>query len=255
LGIQKVQLAVKACRHQVEAFSRSWKKKRALKKKQNDLELPNHDLIHDVVTRWDSTFKIVSRFLEQQQPISSVLADDWSSWALMPKEHHVTTLEKLRQLLSPLNDFEDALASEKRVTMSAVKPIMEHIIGEILLIDGADLADTKAMKQAIRGDLEARYSEKTKQMMEMCCFLNPRFKESFCVNIDERKKACIGEAMKILPPTAAHPWTEETSVLLPPTTSCMYHIVSLLFLCKALLLHSICENVLLLYKLIFLAFV
>ncbi|CAL8387643.1 unnamed protein product [Gadus morhua 'NCC'] len=62
------------------------------------------------------------------------------------QEHHVTTLEKLRQLLSPLNDFEDALASEKRVTMSAVKPITEHIIGEILLIDGADLADTKAMK-------------------------------------------------------------------------------------------------------------
>ncbi|XP_056443189.1 zinc finger BED domain-containing protein 4-like [Gadus chalcogrammus] len=162
---------------------------------------------------------MVSRFLEQQQPVSSVLADDRSSWALMPKEHHVTILENLRQLLSPLNDFTDALAPEKRVTMSAVKPIMEHVIGEILLIDGANSADTKAMKQAIRGNLVARYSEKAKQMMEMCCFLDPRFKESFCANIDETKKACIGEAMKLLPPTAAPPGTEETSVLLPPTPS------------------------------------
>lgn len=205
LGIQRVQTAVRACRHLVEGFSRSWKKKRELKKKQEDLELPDHALIHDVVTRWGSTFSMVSRFLEQQQAVCAVLAEDRSSWHLMPKDTTITILEDLSQLLSPLHDFTDALASEKRVTMSALKPIMEHITTEILLDGDEDSDLTKQMKLAMRDDLKTRYSEKTKRIMDICCFLDPRFKGSFSANVEDTKRACTEEAIKLVPPTAAPP--------------------------------------------------
>ena len=50
LKIQRVETAVKACRHLVQGFSRSWERKRVLREKQAALTLPQKALIHDVVT-------------------------------------------------------------------------------------------------------------------------------------------------------------------------------------------------------------
>ena len=36
-------------------------------------DVPKHKLIHDVVTRWNSTYDMIERVCEQQLPISSVL--------------------------------------------------------------------------------------------------------------------------------------------------------------------------------------
>lgn len=69
LKIQRVEKAVKACRHLVQGFSRSWKRRRELREKQAALNMPQKALIHDVVTRWGSTHKMVERFLSQQQPV------------------------------------------------------------------------------------------------------------------------------------------------------------------------------------------
>lgn len=90
------------------------------------MNIPAHALIHDVVTRWGSTFEMISRFLEQQQAVCAVLAGDRSTWHLMPKDTDITTLENVNQLLNKLHNFIDALAVEKRVT------VMEHIDNEIL---------------------------------------------------------------------------------------------------------------------------
>ena len=44
-----------------------------LKSKQALLELPQHKLINDVPTRWNSSYDMVQRFLEQQAAIEAVL--------------------------------------------------------------------------------------------------------------------------------------------------------------------------------------
>lgn len=132
LKIGRVESATRACRHLVQGFSRSWKRKRELKKKQAELNIPEHSLIHDVITRWGSTFEMISRFLEQQQAICGVLAGDRSTWHLMPKDKDITVLEEVSQLLRPLHDFTDILASEKQVTLSSLKPVLEHINSDIL---------------------------------------------------------------------------------------------------------------------------
>lgn len=49
LGIQRVQTAVKACRHLLEAFHEAGRRNGASKKA--EMGLPKHALIHDVVTR------------------------------------------------------------------------------------------------------------------------------------------------------------------------------------------------------------
>ncbi len=62
--------------------------------------------------------------------------------------------------------------------------------------------------------------------MDTCCLLDPRFKDSFCANVEDTKPACIEEAIKLLTPTAAPPELE-ASVLLPLTE----HVYTSLYLC------------------------
>ncbi|KAL0172873.1 hypothetical protein M9458_033184, partial [Cirrhinus mrigala] len=106
-----------------------------------------HALIHDVVTRWGSTYEKISRFLEQQQAACAVLASDRSTWHFMPKDNDIATLENVNQLLRPLYDFTDALASEKRVTLSSLTPVLEHIGSEILSEQAEDNLLIRQMKQ------------------------------------------------------------------------------------------------------------
>lgn len=162
MKIQRVD-AARSCRKVVEAFSRSWKKKWEFQQKQKDLgdttSQCSHSLMHDVVTRWGSTFEMLSRFLEQKEAVSSVLTADRNSRHLMPSSANINAMEDICQVFSTLHDFTDAIASEKRVTISALKPVMDHINTEILLDCDEDSALTKQMKLAVKDDLEAWYSE------------------------------------------------------------------------------------------------
>ena len=139
LKILRVETAIRACRHLVQGFSRSWKRKRGLTEMQAALNLPQKALIHDVVTRLGSTYKMLDRFLSQQQAVNH-----WQSvhhwlpvmergvWHLMPKDGDIVVMEQFCQLLEPLRKFTDALGSETWVTLSAIKPVLDHITGDVL---------------------------------------------------------------------------------------------------------------------------
>ncbi len=200
LKIQRVDTAVKACRHLVQGFSPSWKRKRVLREKQAALTLPQKALIHDVVTRWGSTYKMLERFISQQQAVCATLAAERGVWHLMPKDTDITVMEQLCQLLDPLSKFTDALCSETRVTLSAIKPVLDHITGDVLEENDEDPALTKQMKRAMREDLNNRYTEKAKGVMQMACFIDPRFKTNFLDDpVDDVVDSCVQEALKLTP--------------------------------------------------------
>ncbi len=77
----RVERAVKRCHSLVALFHRSWKKNRDLLEKQQLLQLPEHKLVSDVVTRWGSTFSMIDRIIEQQQAINAVLVEDRKNMA------------------------------------------------------------------------------------------------------------------------------------------------------------------------------
>lgn len=197
LKIQRMESAVRACRHLIQGLPRSWKKKRDFKKKQAGLELPEDALIHDVITRWGSTFQMISMFLEQQHAVCAVLASDRSTWYLMPKDSDIANLENVNKLLQPLYDLTDALASEKRVTLSSLTPVLEHI-SCILTEQAEDNILTRQMKQEMREDLlEGRYTERMERVLHISCFVDPRFKGSFCKNLADTVEACVEEAVNL----------------------------------------------------------
>ena len=122
-------MLVQTSKNCVCLFQVSNKMMRNLKETQKTLNLPEHMLIHDEPTRWNSTFKMVERFSIQQQAVCAVLAENRKKWHLMPKNSDVTTLEAIREVLGPLSSFTDALSGDKDPTLSVLfaAPEMQNI--------------------------------------------------------------------------------------------------------------------------------
>ncbi|KAK6489082.1 zinc finger BED domain-containing protein 1-like [Huso huso] len=196
LKLNRIETAVRACWQIVQGFNRSWKRRRELIKKQPDLNVPQHTLIHDVVTRWGSTYSMVSQFIEQQQAVFAALACDRSTWHLMPRDTNIATLEDVCKGLGMLNTFTDSLAAESYVTISALKPILHHLTNDLLTEETNDSELAKHMKAAIKDDLIARYStDNIKKLIDIACFLDPRFKDSFSENVEDITAITANEAV------------------------------------------------------------
>lgn len=119
----------------------------------------------------------------------------------MPKDSDMCTLETVCQLLGPLNDFTDLLGSETKTTLSSLKPVMEHITG--LLSEEEDDALTKQMKKVMMDDLQRRYSSgKVKTVIDIACFIDPRFKGNFSQNKDDTIRSTVEEAVNLAETTS-----------------------------------------------------
>ena len=130
LNDSRVQRALRVCRSAVAAFSRSWKKQRDLVIAQEQKKLPVHRLKLDVVTRWGSAYDMVERVLEQMEAIRIVLGGDRNSSHLIPTWQDRDVLDSVAAALKPLKVMTDALSGEKCITISAVKPLLNHLINE-----------------------------------------------------------------------------------------------------------------------------
>lgn len=82
----QVQRAVARCHLLVKLFHHSYKKMRDLRLKQEELGLQQHKIISDEITHWESTYDMIERIAEQQQAISSALAEDRKKWCKMPTD-------------------------------------------------------------------------------------------------------------------------------------------------------------------------
>ena len=80
LSFLRVQQALARCHSLVELCHRSWKKARDLRQKQEELDLPKHKLMDEVPTRWGCTYNMISRILEQQQAITTIMAGERKYW-------------------------------------------------------------------------------------------------------------------------------------------------------------------------------
>ena len=70
LSILGLATTLGRCRKIVEHFHHSRLYNEELKSKQKQLDIPQHQLIQEVVTRWNSTLDMVSRLCEQQAAIA-----------------------------------------------------------------------------------------------------------------------------------------------------------------------------------------
>ena len=194
LNDARIQRVLRLCRQVVAKFSCSWKKQKELTAAQEDKQLPLHKLKADCPTRWGSVFDMISRIVEQQEAIRVVLASDRKSAHLIPTWQDFDVLDCVLAVLTPLREMTDLLATEKQVSISALKPLVAHVCDSLLLRKEDDADLTADIKQRIREDLSKRYDDPCiDHLLTVSCFIDPRFK---CAEIPEDSRDVLIDSVK-----------------------------------------------------------
>ena len=95
-------------------------------------------LINDYITRWGSTYKMLKRFLEQQQAICAMLLEDGDNQTLMPSTNEIATIEELVEILKHFYQATEILSRELYPTIGVVFPILNRFLTLLLISDCND---------------------------------------------------------------------------------------------------------------------
>ncbi|KAJ4919271.1 hypothetical protein JOQ06_022231 [Pogonophryne albipinna] len=178
LKITAVARLLGRVRRIVNFFRQSTTANHMLKEKQRLLQLPEHKLMTDVVTRWNSAHNMLERFLEQQPAICAALLSSevrkTEKDLCTLTESDVTTAEEVVSALKPMKEATQYMSKEKTPTLSVIAPLQDTLINGLKPIEG-ESAVIKEMKAAMSGDLQKRYID-LKATLHACSAMDPRFK-------------------------------------------------------------------------------
>ena len=183
LKITSVSHLLARMRRVVGYFHRSAVATASLKEKQKLLQLPEHKLVIDVATRWNSAVDMISRYLEQQPAIYAAL----TSKELRKREKDISTLserdlasaEELVAVLTPLKIATTALCEESVPTLSMILPLQHQLLNCIMKARDDDSALIKQVKKEVVNDFSTRYQDTcTKKDLTVATLLDPRFKST-----------------------------------------------------------------------------
>ncbi|XP_071088919.1 E3 SUMO-protein ligase ZBED1-like [Haliotis cracherodii] len=193
LKIASVSKLLARMRRMVSFFHRSTTAAAVLKQKQKQLNLPNHKLINDCPTRWNSAVEMTERYLEQQPAViaamtSKELRDKADESFLSDRD--ITQAEELLTVLQPLKVATVALCEEKVPTVSIILQLQRQLLDHTLALKPDDSEFIKSVKRAISGDLSHRYSDdKVKNTLVKSALLDPRFQTGPFIQEEEKCSA------------------------------------------------------------------
>ncbi len=182
-----ISKALGAARTLVEHFKRSELANTKLKEKQHQMNTPEHKLIQDVSTRWNSTFFMLERLLEQRWPITATLSDP----EVTPRGKHYfdlkpdqwSLLEELTQGLQPFQCATEFLSGQEYATLSCFPQLakgLQRSVQQSLSFETepGKAFLTKASKELTErwGSISTFFKEKDNTVL-LCAALDPRFRK------------------------------------------------------------------------------
>lgn len=197
-------------------FKRSHKATAALKKKQQEMNVPEHKLVQYCPTRWNSIFDMFARILEQRWPVSAVLSDRnltrlTDARLLDLKDEWWRVIQDMIKCLETLKISTEMLSADINVSVSHVVPILFSLINKHLKVYEDDSDITKQFKALVSDGLQSRYKhllniEETDEntpisALIIACFLDPRHKHMpfFSENTKQKIHSAVKEQLTKLP--------------------------------------------------------
>lgn len=188
---------VAAARRIVTHFNHSGLAEQKLKSIQEELNLPNHQLVQDVSTRWNSTYYLMERLLEQKRAVSLYITDHetlnnltHAQWELM---------EQCIKLLKPFEEITKITSSG----ISCVSEVIPHAVTLLKYLGKAETAERVPnlviMRSSLQAELEKRFNFDENYKYLVATFLDPRFKTSFLglVQAERARQKILLEALKL----------------------------------------------------------
>ena len=150
---------------------------------QHQLDLPNHKLIQDEPTRWDSTYYMLECLVEQRRAISLYDTDFEFPDRLNSNEWQLS--DKIVKLLEPMQRITKEF-SAKGATVSQVIPILEILKMELNSNHSSESETTNKFKGIITtkdemlSSLDSRFHQVySNDTYLLATLLDPRFKVKF----------------------------------------------------------------------------
>ena len=129
---------------------------------------------------------MLQRLLEQEKAVCQVLGADPKTNHLKLRWQDTEVIESIVGALKPVADFTDALAAEKQVTTSCLRPMMEHLNTEALVENEGDTTLKKDIQHKIKQYMNTKYDDdNTRELISLATILDPRFKSNYCTEEDK----------------------------------------------------------------------
>ncbi|CAG9819749.1 unnamed protein product [Phaedon cochleariae] len=201
---------VKKVRDLVSHFKRSTKSTIKLNEIQIQMGKTPKKLIQDVRTRWNSTFYMIERFLELEEPVRSTMAllDSDKLPVIVVEEWKM--LADIKKVLEPLEAVTNIMSGQNYVTLSSVIVLTKGLESILKEMETQDFALVQTMVNAMLQSIKDRLGDlESSNTLLISTFLDPRFKnvafssdivaersKKLVINLVTQKVTESGEVMK-----------------------------------------------------------
>ncbi|XP_063436604.1 E3 SUMO-protein ligase ZBED1-like [Mytilus trossulus] len=168
-----------------------------MRNRQKPLRVPEHELVQDVVTRWNSTQAMLSRLVEQRRTLTDILLDEKvtkkaDSAVFLPKDHEWELMNDMSTVLMDLSNVTTYMCSENSVSLSEVYPIVCGLIRRSLKVQDSDGVIIRKTKDVISDELNRRYQPNDKTACStpvIASLMDTRYKKLTFLSSEQRKTA------------------------------------------------------------------
>ncbi|XP_059186901.1 uncharacterized protein LOC131969739 isoform X2 [Centropristis striata] len=153
-----------------------------LQEKQKLLNLPQHSLVLDVRTRWNSLYLMMERFAEQYAAIQAAITHPQTKqafekeWLEMLSDDDQRKAEEFTRVMKPLYTSTLCVSADKSPSCSQIIPILKKLEAHFETRDDDSLF-TATLKEKVWDDLSACYKDDdTWKFLQESSAMDPRFK-------------------------------------------------------------------------------
>ncbi|XP_072949711.1 zinc finger BED domain-containing protein 4-like [Epargyreus clarus] len=145
---------------------------------QQKINLPEHQLVQDISTRWISTFYMIERLIEQKQAISLCVADHDTLINLTTQQWSL--MEQCVNLLKPFEEIVKITSSGQ----SCVSEVIPYVAALKQYLDKDETEQITPDLSQMRASLKAELETHLKSICEnsnylIATYLDPRFKTNY----------------------------------------------------------------------------
>ena len=145
-----------------------------LREIQKRLDLPEHKLIQQVETRWNSTYYMMERYMEQNEAIRTALCiQDRNDLVLSTEKNPF--IEEMIRILHPFETVTTELSSEKYISASKIIPLAR---GLQKITNSHSTIICSTLRFNLIAQMSTRFANlEEKMVIAIATLLDPRFKK------------------------------------------------------------------------------